>query len=80
MTPAHDDHLESCMKVFVPWRYMVAVVISLVIGIVTISAMTSSNVATVVERSLTNKQHIERLEIDVNAKLDVIIHSLNPIK
>ena len=78
--PTHKDYIEECARVFVPWRYMVAIVLSLVVGVVTVTVFASSSIATVEERSLTNKKSIEVMQHNMDKKLDIILRTITKEK
>ena len=80
MTPHQESHVEECSRVFVQWKWFTTAIIVLLIGIITITAISASTVSKVDERSLSNKSDISRLEQRVDKKLDRIMDVLEQLR
>lgn len=76
MTPNQESHIEECSRVFVQWKWFTSALLGILISIITIAAVSASTVSKVDERTISNREHINRLEGRVDKKLDRIMDML----
>lgn len=79
MTTPHEQ-FDECNSNFVSYRWFSVSLVSLIISILAISVAAAVRFTSIDERSLNNKERIEKVEDTVNRKLDIIIEEIRKSK